>query len=91
MSGTGPGLRFGIDNDDPCDGVVVCRIWDNWFYFAGSEGEDMTAEEWLRDVPIEDTAREIAEVLLGFEEDLDSTGEPGEWLMYRFFLDEFLK
>lgn len=73
------------------DGGVVCRIWTGWFYFAGQEGEDMTASEWMYCVPIEDTARMIAEVLRELEEDYGSDGEPCEWLMYRFYLDATLK
>lgn len=68
-------------------GEVVCRIGkgfnSNWFYFAGLEGESMTAAEYMEAVPLADIAREIADVLSGFEE-----SDYMEWGFYRSLIDE---
>ena len=88
------GLRRGIIEvtDDAerygCIGLA-CRIGDNAFYFAGEEGELMSADEYVKRVPMEDIAEEIFLTLDGdggirteFEE---------EYEYYRLFLDYSLK
>ena len=81
------GLRSGIIRieDEYADGGVIARIGDNWFYFAGQEGENMTAAEYLANVPEEDIACKISEVLGDFQDD-----DEDEWLYYRYFIDEEL-
>lgn len=70
---------------------IACEIGSggvsNWFYFAGIEGEDTTAAEYLRNVPLEDIASEIVDALEDFEVSEDQ-GEHDEWLFYRTVLDE---
>ncbi len=69
---------------------VACEFgsgWlSNWFYFAGPEGESMTAEEYLRNVPMEDIIREIVEVLDDFQHGDKADYE--EWLFYRYMIDD---
>lgn len=47
---------------------VVCRIGEYWFYFAGSEGENMTVDEYMRDIPKDDILKEILDALNGLNE-----------------------
>lgn len=66
---------------------VACEIGhDNWFYFAGWEGENMTAEEYLQDIPMETIVDEIVRVLDDFKngDEIDHD----EWLLYRYLIDE---
>lgn len=67
---------------------VVCWIGDHWFYFAGMEGEDMLAEDYLKEVPMFEIESEVYEVLKGFmtiPEFLD------EYKYYAYYLQENLK
>lgn len=59
---------------------VVCRIGEYWFYFAGSEGEDMTVGEYMRDVPKDDIVKEILDAL----KSLDESTENGS-RMYNYY------
>lgn len=66
---------------------VVCKIGgDNWFYFGGEEAMGMTAEEYLRDIPMETIVDEIVSVLDDFQngDEIDHD----EWLFYRYLIDE---
>lgn len=69
---------------------VACEIGfgscSNWFYFAGQEGESMTAAEYMRDVPLDDIAREIEDALSDFENGCED--EYQEWLFYRYMLNK---
>ena len=52
--------------DPNLGGGCVAKIGDNWFYFGGHEAEDASCpEEYVSNVPKEDTAREIREALEG--------------------------
>lgn len=73
--------------DPNMDYGTVAEIGGSWFYFGGMTAEEMTPEEYLRDVPKEDIAREICEVLQEFEQEMDYSDE---WAYYRAFLDEHL-
>lgn len=72
---------------------VACKIGygtlSNWFYFAGWEGESMTADEYLRDIPMTTIADEIVRVLDDFQHG-DEAGHD-EWLFYRHLIDENMK
>lgn len=71
------------------DGVaceIGCGFISNWFYFAGQEGEDMTAAEYLRDVPMETIVDEIVQVLSCFQNGDEANHD--EWLFYRSLIGE---
>lgn len=66
---------------------VACEIGcDNWFYFTGPKGEDMTAAEYLQNIPMETIVDEIVCVLDEFQngDEIDHD----EWLLYRYLIDE---
>lgn len=69
---------------------VACEIGygflSNWFYFAGQEGESMTADEYLRDIPMETIVDEVVEVLAEFQDGYDPDHD--EWLFYRYMIDK---
>lgn len=73
--------------DPNMDYGTVCEIGGSWFYFGGFTAEEMTPEEYLRDIPKEDIARNIHDVLQEFENEQDYSDE---WAYYRAFLDERL-
>lgn len=92
LDGFESGLIQLIDADDyPYYGIgVACKIGygtlSNWFYFAGWEGENMTAAEYLRDIPIETIVDEIVRVLDDFQN--GDEVDHDEWLFYRHLIDE---
>lgn len=55
--------------DSPCGDGTVCSIGGSWFYFGGQSAEEMTAKEYLANVPEQDIAREIYDTLQEFERD----------------------
>lgn len=52
--------------DSPNGDGAVCQIGDNWFYFGGHEAEGVSAEEYVRNTPLEDIITEIHIVLTDF-------------------------
>ena len=70
---------------------VACKIGcsDNWFYFAGEEGENMTAAEYLRDIPMETIVDEIVRVLDDFQN--GDEVDHDEWLLYRYLINEHME
>lgn len=73
-----------IDDAQKHLGDGICAvIEDNWFYFAGQEGENTTPEEYINAVPEEDIVREINEALRGIK-DLDED----EYEYYRLVFKE---
>ena len=92
QAGFKSGLIHLIDaNDRPYYGDgVACEVGfgglSNWFYFAGQEGEDTTAADYLRDVPMEDIVQEIVTVLDDFQH--GDEADKDEWLFYRYMIDE---
>lgn len=92
QAGFESGLIQLIDADCyPYYGVgVACKIGygtlSNWFYFAGWEGENMTATEYLRDIPMETIVDEIVRVLDDFQN--GDEADHDEWLFYRYLIDE---
>lgn len=73
--------------DPNMDYGTVAEIGGSWFYFGGMTAEEMTPEEYLRDIPKEDIARDICEVMQEFENEMDYSDE---WAFYRAVLDETL-
>lgn len=71
--------------DSPNDDGAVCQIGENWFYFGGQEAEDMTAAEYLANVPKDEIAKEILGTLEDFRHDPDFADEYG---YYEAFLRE---
>ena len=60
---------------------TVCQIGDNWFYFGGLTAEEMNPQEYIENVPIEDIANEVFDVLEEFK-----TVLPDEYLYYELYL-----
>ena len=52
--------------DSPHDDGTVCKIGEYWFYFGGETPEEMTASEYVSNVPKEDIINEITTVLDDF-------------------------
>lgn len=50
---------------------TVCRIGDSWFYFGGQTAEEMNPEEFTANVPVDDIADEVFQVLEEFRNDSD--------------------
>ena len=60
------GLRDGVVwlvTDPNMESGTVCQIGEFWFYFGGKTAEDMTPEEYMKCVPIDDIANEIFDAL----------------------------
>lgn len=56
-------------------GETVCFIGDYWFYFGGQEAEEMTPEEYMKNVPMDDIVNEVYTTLESFREDTFSKDE----------------
>ena len=65
---------------NPNDDCIACRIGECWFYFIGSEDENMTSDEVYESY----TKEELTELILSTIEDLDET----EIAYYAAFLNE---
>lgn len=55
--------------DPNMESGTVCRIGDSWFYFGGLTAEELSPEEYIANVPMEDIVREIYETLDAFNGD----------------------
>lgn len=79
-----------IDAEEYFGDGVACKIGSgtlsNWFYFAGHEGELMTAKEYLQNVPMDDIVNEIVDVLEDFQD--GDEFDHDEWLFYRWLIVE---
>ena len=72
------GLRKGfvkLVTDPNMESGTVCQIGDNWFYFGGPTAEDMTPEEYRKNIPEEDIVNEIFDTLDAFRKDRYFLGE----------------
>lgn len=72
------GLHKGVitlDVDPNMESGTVCRIGDNWFYFGGLTAEEMSPEEYRKNVPEEDIVNEIFDTLDAFQKDRYFLGE----------------
>lgn len=66
------GLRDGVVRlvtDPNMESGTVCQIGEFWFYFGGETAEDMTPEEYMKCIPIDDIANEIFDALDSFKKD----------------------
>lgn len=61
--------------ESPDGDGVVCQIGKMWFYFGGHKAEEMTVEEYKRDIPEDAIVDEIFNVLNQFEVDPASRSE----------------
>lgn len=67
-------IKIGLDSGvvklvvDPMEHGTVCQIGENWFYFGGLTAEEMSPDEYRRDIPQETIVDEIFSVLNDFRE-----------------------
>ena len=54
--------------DPNMESGTVCQIGELWFYFGGETAEDMTPEEYMKCVPVDDIADEIFEAVVSFKD-----------------------
>lgn len=85
-------IKIGLKNgtirivESPNEDGTVCQIGENWFYFGGQTAEEMSPEEYLKNVPLEDIIREIYDALQDFlKQDENSVNE---YLYYDAVLEE---
>ena len=71
--------------DSPHGDGAVCGIGDYWFYFGGQTAEDMSASEYLANVPKDEIVKEILDTLEDFRHAPDFAEEYG---YYEAFLNE---
>lgn len=55
--------------DPNMESGTVCQIGDSWFYFGGLTAEEMSPNEYAANIPVEDIAQEIFDVLDDFRKD----------------------
>lgn len=79
-------IQFKPNTDDGYE--VVCWIGDNWFYFAGSEGESMLAEDYLKGIPMFIIEMDVHDTLASF---MTSPDFLDEYKYYAFYLQENIK
>lgn len=60
---------------NPNDDCITCQIGDNWFYFIGSEYEDLTPDEVYESFTKEDLTNMIYNTLESFKNDDDFIDE----------------
>ena len=73
-----------------CMGDIICKIGEYWFYFAGAEGENKTAAEYVREVPKEDIISEIHEAINSEPINGETYEDSTECLYYRSYISEQL-
>ena len=66
-------IRFGVDPN--MESGTVAFIGEHWFYFGGQEAEEMTPEEYMKNVPMDDIVNEVYTTLESFREDTFSKDE----------------
>lgn len=59
------GLKAGLIRliESPQNDGVVCSIGKQWFYFGGTQAEESTVDEYIRDVPQKEIIDKIYDVL----------------------------
>lgn len=55
--------------DPNMESGTVCQIGDSWFYFGGLAAEEMSPNEYIANIPVEDIVQEIFDVLDDFRKD----------------------
>lgn len=66
-------IRFEVDPN--MGNGTVAFIGDSWFYFGGHEAEDMSPEEYTKNVPVDDIVDEIYDTLESFNGNADYQDE----------------
>lgn len=70
---------------NPNDNCIACKIGESWFYFIGSEDEDLTPDE----VYMSYTKEELAEMIYSTLQDMEiEKNEVDEVEYYKSFLEE---
>ncbi len=72
-----------LKTDPNMESGTVAAIGDYWFYFGGLTAEEMSPEEYRKNIPEDDIIREIWDVLNDFR-----TENPDEYAYYENFLME---
>ena len=75
--------------DPNAESGTVCQIGDNWFYFGGLTAEELSPEEYIKNVPEADIVREIYEVLEDFRKSESDLSD--EYQYYDAVLSEALE
>lgn len=70
--------------NNPNDDCVSAQIGEYWFYFAGSENEDMTVDEYENEY----TFDEIVDYIFGTLDSDFKTEFEDEYLYYYYYLKE---
>lgn len=68
----------------PMEDGTVYQIGEHWFYFGGMTAEEMSPDEYRRNVPEEDIIQEIFDTLESFRK----SGFTDEYMYYYYILDE---
>lgn len=75
-------IIFLINNRN--DGCISAQIGENWFYFAGSENEGLTVDEYESEYTFDEIVDYIFNALdSGFEDEF-----PDEYWYYYYYLKE---
>lgn len=70
---------------NPNDNCIACKIGESWFYFIGSEDEDLTPDE----VYMSYTKEELAEMIFSTLQDMEiEKNDVDEVEYYKSFLEE---
>lgn len=54
---------------------TVCSIGDYWFYFGGMTAEEMTPDEYIEAIPMEDIVNDVYSTLEDFRNNVDFRDE----------------
>lgn len=61
------GIQSGVIYFVMGDFSIACQIGDFWFYFASSEDEDLTVNEYLEEYTLDEQAEQVFAVLSDWE------------------------
>lgn len=81
-------IQFVVDPN--MESGTVCQIGDNWFYFGGMTAEDMTPQEYLEAIPMDDIISEVFDALEGFRQESEADEDDCEYAYYEAYLKEHL-
>lgn len=81
-------IQFVVDPN--MESGTVCQIGDNWFYFGGMTAEDMTPQEYLEAIPMDDIISEVFDALEGFRQESEAVENDYEYAYYEAYLKEHL-
>lgn len=74
--------------NNPLDGCIAAQIGDNWFYFAGSENENMTVDEYEAEYTFDEIIDHIFDVL---DSDFKTEFEDEYWYYYYYLKENGIK